>query len=644
MKSTENESAIKDNLKMPPYRPLKVYTFDPTRGRTMGNYMIINTPYEKLKPGPVGNYLKVIDYDANNDCYYQPVDLDHPRVMLGNGLDPAESDPQFHQQMVYAVASETISRFESALGRPLKWRFEGALKKARRKKEGQAEPQGCDDDDDDYSRKLRILPHGMQEANAYYSDDLGSLVFGYFPASETDAGHNLPGQTIFTCLSHDIVAHETTHALVDSQKDYFMEPTSPDALAFHEAFADIVALFQHFLFKEPLQEMIRKTGGKIFREVIAPENQPDDTGPLFQAEATSENPLVGLAQQFGEAMGTRKALRSALGTPPGTNDLKKYSEPHKRGSILVAAIFDAFFSIYVRRTADLMRIAKASGASGSSTEVTQPDMHPDLVNRLAETATKTATHFLNICIRALDFCPPIDILFGDFLRAMITADHDLFANDKYGYRAALIDAFRSRGIAPEKVKSYSEESLLWSPPEATDSEALPSCSGLQFDVFNSQDIEYRKAQKQKNCSALLEFATKNAEKLGLSANPNLKIELGSFHEMHRMSDEGKLIFDMVAEFTQERKVHYDPADPNSPPFTFRGGTTVIINQDGSVRYSIKKSIHDEKDDDKNDRLKRQREYLTKRESEMSMAAYADEATIFARTLKADFGMIHRGYY
>ena len=53
-------------------------------------------------------------------------------------------------------------------------------------------------------------------------------------------------------------------------------------------------------------------------------------------------------------------------------------------------------------------------------------MHPDLVNRLAETATKTATHFLNICIRSLDYCPPVDILFGDFLRAMVTADYTFF--------------------------------------------------------------------------------------------------------------------------------------------------------------------------------------------------------------------------
>jgi hypothetical protein len=646
MESIENTPTRNNDFKTPPpHRPLKVYAFDPTRGRTLGNYMTINTPYERLQPGPVGKYLEVIDHDANNKCYYQPVNLDDPWVILGDGLDPSESNPQFHQQMVYAVASETIARFESALGRSIKWSF-GRWKRADREEEEEGE--GGEEENNSLA-KLRIFPHGMQDANAYYSDDLGALVFGYFPASEADSGRNLPGQTVFTCLSHDIIAHETAHALVDSQKDFFMEPTSADSLAFHEAFADIVALFQHFLFKEPLQEMIRLTGGQIFRDIVAPENLPSKNGPVFQAELTTDNPLVALAVQFGEAMGMRKALRSALGTPPNSKDLEKYFEPHKRGSILVAAVFDAFFSIYVRRTSDLMRIARAGGMAGGGLS---DDLHPDLVNRLAETATKTATHFLNICIRALDYCPPVDILFGDFLRAMITSDHALFPDDRYGYRAALIDAFRSRGIVPENVSSYSEESLLWCPPEVTDTgddeddDHNPlRCEGLQFDVFNTEDKEYVKALQKKNAIILHQFAVKNAEKLDLSTDPDLKIWVGSFHEMHRMSDDGKLMFDIVVEFTQRReKVPLDPADPNSPTFTFRGGTTLILDQNGWVRYAIKKSIGDKKDDDKNIRLKRQRDYLLMRQSEMGLAPYTDERTVFERAMKADFGLIHRGYY
>ena len=153
----------------PPERPLKAYAFDPSQGRNLGNYMTVNVRNESLQAGPLGEYLAVIDYDASNDTYYEPVDLDDPAVLLRGGLDPSESDPRFHQQMTYAVASETIRRFEFALGRKAKWGFRGGRRT------------------DPNRYRLRIFPHAMQEANAYYSRDLQALVFGYFPASETDA-------------------------------------------------------------------------------------------------------------------------------------------------------------------------------------------------------------------------------------------------------------------------------------------------------------------------------------------------------------------------------------------------------------------------------------------------------------------------
>ena len=40
-------------------------------------------------------------------------------------------------------------------------------------------------------------------------------------------GNNLPGQRVFTCLSHDIIAHEVTHAVIDGIRTYFTEPTNP---------------------------------------------------------------------------------------------------------------------------------------------------------------------------------------------------------------------------------------------------------------------------------------------------------------------------------------------------------------------------------------------------------------------------------
>ena len=95
--------------------------------------------------------------------------------------------------------------------------------------------------------------------------------------------------------------------------------------------------------------------------------------------------MTDLAQQFGQALNRSRALRSAIGLDPTTTNYATTTEPHERGSILVAAVFSAFFKIYQRRTADLLRIA--TGGSG----VLQPGhIHPDLVERLAREATKAA--------------------------------------------------------------------------------------------------------------------------------------------------------------------------------------------------------------------------------------------------------------
>src|ERR1700716_2142191 len=146
-----------------------------------------------------------------------------------------------------------------------------------------------------------LFSHAMCQANAFYSPDAHGIVFGYFKASLTDPGRNLPGQTVFTCLSHDIIAHETTHAIVDGIREFFMEPTNIDVPAFHEAFADLAALFAHFAHKEVLLDTLRKTGGRLFNLQLTPDVQTNkDAGPaIIQAQIAAPNPLVALAQQFG---------------------------------------------------------------------------------------------------------------------------------------------------------------------------------------------------------------------------------------------------------------------------------------------------------------------------------------------------------
>jgi hypothetical protein len=197
---------------VPMNRTLRVFAFDPVlrlRVETERlNETVLNVRWEPdLKPGPVGEYLEVVDVDPSTNAAYAPVDLNHPHLLASDGLAPAEGVPQFHQQMVYAVAMTTIQRFEDALGRTALWAPRFATNKG--------------DFGSQYVQRLRIYPHALREANAYYSPAKGALLFGYFQANAERVVDNLPGGLVFTCLSHDVVAHETSHALMDGIHRYY---------------------------------------------------------------------------------------------------------------------------------------------------------------------------------------------------------------------------------------------------------------------------------------------------------------------------------------------------------------------------------------------------------------------------------------
>ena len=162
---------------LPPVRRLRVYAFDPQASVELDtaiiNDAIIKLPWEKrwedpLEKGPVNDYLEVLDFDPSSGVFYAPVDLNDPILLAQDGLAPSEGRPQFHQQMVFAVAMDTIRTFERALGRPVLWAGD---KKAAQSSLEQA-----------FTKRLRIYPHALREANAYYSPQKRALLFGYFKA------------------------------------------------------------------------------------------------------------------------------------------------------------------------------------------------------------------------------------------------------------------------------------------------------------------------------------------------------------------------------------------------------------------------------------------------------------------------------
>lgn len=567
------ERAINPPARSPNNRPLRVFAFDPLAGTKLETLAINETTipvrWEKLEPGPVGDYLEVVDVDPATGVAYAPIDLNQPWPLSQGGLRPSEANPQFHQQMVYAVAMKTIHHFEQALGRVALW-----APRIVKTKNGY---------ESHFVRRLRIYPHALREANAYYSPDKHALLFGYFRASESNPGENLPGQTVFCCLSHDIIAHETTHALLDGLHRRFREPTNADVLGFHEAFADIVALFQHFTVPEALRDQIALTRGDLAQQSL----------------------LGQLAQQFGHGIGRYGALRDAIGhveeidgkqtwklTEPKPTDYNDAAEAHDRGAVLVAAVFEAFLSIYRKRSRDLIRLAT------SGTGVLPPgDIPHDLVNRLAQEASKTASHVLNMCIRALDYSPPVDMTFGDYVRALITADRDLVPDDDLGYRVAFLQAFRRRGIYPEFIRNLSTESVCWDTPEldVKIDEGVGLLS-LSWDLHANRKGAYESSRA--NAARLNEWLKQKmtedqARSLGFSRMTSLTVgkeegklspfEVHSVRPVRRVGPDGQQRLDLVVELTQSW------SRPNGDKY--RGGSTVIVDlEQRRLKYVVRKRV------------------------------------------------------
>ncbi len=564
------ERAVKPSV--PPYRRVRAYAVDPSLSARLKtallNEVALKVRWEMVEPGPTGEYLEVVDMDASG-VTYPGVDLNDPMLAAQDGFAAEEGNPGFHQQMVYGVTMMTIAFFERALGRPVLWR---------------PRPNPVNPFDDSvFVRRLLVRPHALAEANAYYSPSEVALLFGYFQAGADDPSDHVPGSMVYTCLSHDIVAHEATHAILDGIHRRFNEPSNPDVLAFHEAFADLVALLQHFTIPEILEHEIRETRGNLEAESL----------------------LGSLAVQFGRAVGGRGALRDAIGTVdangvwtrsrPNPSDYQRLLAPHARGALLVSAVFDSFLAIYETRVQDLLRIA-----TGGTGVLPSGAIHPDLVHRLAAEAAKAAGHVLNMCIRALDYIPPVDITFGEYLRALITADADLVEDDPYNYRVAFVEAFRKRGIYPTDLETLSVDTLRWKGVDLSDVAVAYRVLVTRLKKYADRCLylEDRKAlfaetRKQRRIlhEALKQIfarTPKLAARLGLDPDPTLGFEVHGLRRAMRTRPDGRQMPQVIVALTQTRPIEV----PGAPaPQTFRGGSTLVVDlAKPEVKYAIVKRI------------------------------------------------------
>lgn len=401
-----------------PVRKLTILAKDP--GLRIGSqgpmvFAQVDVPAEILAPGPTGYRIKVVDYNATERRAYanRKEYQDASGALLdpfaaGAAETPADpgyqegliADPNFHSQNCYAIAMRTLGLFERALGRRISWSSGG--------------------------HQLHIAPHAFAVANAFYSEPDRALMFGYFFADD--------GKPVFTALSHDVVAHETTHAILDGLRSRYTEPSGADQAAFHEGLSDIVAILSIF----SLREVVAAGLG-------APPTLPGPGEPMalipadqVTAKAIRNSILLGIGAEIGGATGGgRRALRQSVSIEPDRAilDSAAMDAPHNRGEVLVAAMMRTFVELWTTRIAQLGTFP--GGAYNLASVVDE--------------GVKAASQLLQMAIRALDYCPPTDIDFGQFLAALLTADRELVPDDsRFAYRRTVKTSFGEYGIVPPK--------------------------------------------------------------------------------------------------------------------------------------------------------------------------------------------------
>lgn len=330
----------------------------PSERAATSSWLKWRVPAEYLREGPIGYRVQVVDFDATTRTFHGahnlPATYEQEPASWKAGNPSIVSNLRFHAQNTYALIMKTLARFEFALGRRIGWSFD--------------------------THQLKVAPHGMADANAFYAPEVEGLVFGYFEGASA--------KRVYTCLSHDIIVHETTHALLDALRERYMDPSTPDLGAFHEVF-----------FLPEVVEHLLTLGGHSGQVVLVVKRK--DVKP----DALRDSALFGLADEMGsELEGVRgEPLRASakLVASKSLKDTPEFLEPHRRGELFVAAVLHGFI--------------KAWSARILSSGTQEPKQFP--LKRVAEEGANIAYTLATMWIRAIDYVPPVHPEFGDALSA-----------------------------------------------------------------------------------------------------------------------------------------------------------------------------------------------------------------------------------
>ena len=452
--------------------------------------------------GPVGARVAVLDFSPESGALGPGVVSIPPSkepqpfrysATTAPSLDALQA-PAFICESVFGTVHETIRMFEEPdiLGRRVTWAFAG--------------PQ------------LLVVPRAGEWENAFYERDSRSLQFFYFP-------HRVTGQRVYTALSEDIVAHETTHAILDGIDPDLYNALSTESLAIHEAVADLGALAISLRSRVLQRRFLDTTGGDPSKWVA----------------------FAGLAAQFAEGTGRTTRFLRDLANDFRMSDVDT-TEPHELSQVLSGALHALWRELFRGLKQSLQRKEPALDERTAAGRVVW--LAREIYERMA--------------FRALDCLPPGESTFADYARAILAADQS-GVPEVEGPRAFLRKEFVRRGIAASEAALRVETDLDVPAVRRTDVEALVTSDYAAY-----------------------AFANKNRRLLGIPKDipfkvmPRLQTEKLYYHRAERKGRVRETLFKVSWTEEERQDVRGLP-----PVRQVVAGTTLSIDRDTKrVRFCL----------------------------------------------------------
>ncbi len=500
---------------------------------------VVSIPNEHLEPGPRSGRFTVVDYDATREKSYSAKDLQKKHYK------PKAGSRGFHAQNVFGTASATLFAFEQALGRNLDWGLKSG------------------------SHQLTIYPHAALRRRAAFSVRDECLKFGYFSNGKAKGWRD----HTFLCLSHDAIVHETTHAILNGLRSQFTRPSGPDQAAFHEGYADCIALLSAMCSANVIEAALRKTFKPDRSGLVSKKTVLSFISKAMDGKAN--NFLTELAAQLGDHdHGERHGgLRTSLSQEADESlyETMRKRGPHRFGELLVMCVLRSFLRVCERRLLEKLK------RTGGGTKKLPPWW-------LYDEGAKAAKHMMYLLIRAIDYLPPVHVTFRSFLTALLTADRELVPQDTYGYRTTLLEIFAAHGIEPLTTK---DDEGCWSPDKA-------GAGNLHFSGGNIAAMRWDR-------ESMFEFIWKHQRALGLQRETYTHVK--SVRPVWRVGPDGFILRETVAEYYQliqgvtlgelrtlskikTPRFLKGSRDTSSPLFDLVGGGALVFDEFGNLKYHI----------------------------------------------------------